>query len=97
MDSNQEQQATDVLEALQRLVEEARVDPALHQRLCADPQAVLEASGVVLPADFEVRVVANAGQPLQLVLSAKASRPEDGEDQEPRGSHPWRGMGWRGV
>jgi hypothetical protein len=59
-----------------KLVAKAWDDPALKQRLLADPAGVLQEHGLSLPAGVQVKVVENTDQVVHLTLPAKPSPAE---------------------
>lgn len=56
---------------LNQLIAKAWADEAFKQRLLADPAAVLQAEGLVLPAGLTVKVVEDTHQLVHLVLPPK--------------------------
>ena len=68
-------------EAWGQLVAKAWSDPALREKLLADPAGVLKENGVIVPADVTINVRENTDQVVNLVLPVKPSAAELSEEE----------------
>jgi hypothetical protein len=67
----------DQLISLEQVIAKTWSDEAFKQQLIADPRAVLEAEGAVLPAGLEIKAVADTDRVFHLVLPMKPTHLSD--------------------
>jgi Nitrile hydratase, alpha chain len=71
----------DLEDTWQQLIARSWSDPVLKEKLIADPEGVLEAEGLSVPAGVTVRVLENTDKVVNLVLPLKPAPSELSEEE----------------